>query len=382
MASLRRAIVALATLTFSLSSGCALDASQGPGEQGANDGPPVSPTTSHVRPRIVGGTKAVDPSFDGIVALSITKGAGGLELCTGVLVEADLVLTAWHCVAADSTNGVDCDAASRGSAQARVGADVRPSAISVFTSSRMSAGAKAAAVGRAIVHANGDLCDADIALVALDRKLKGITPLAVRLGDSVSPGDPLDVVGFGTADDGAHGERRVRRVDVRSVGVRHDVAPVLGAREFEISRGACTGDSGGPALDPETGAVVGVVSRGLDCMGDAGAVLVRPAGHLDVLRRGLRLTGGTIRAEHGSSLTESKAAPSLGSRDDDAASCSVRGGLGGGGASGSLALVPFVLVALCRRRRAQSEQQRIVTSLRSVAGTTYDCEQGPEVADA
>jgi secreted trypsin-like serine protease len=72
---------------------------------------------------------------------------------------------------------------------------------------------------------------------------------------TVTMGDRLTVVGFGqrgSSERAPYGVRYQRAVSVVD----------WSAREFMAGRSVCHGDSGGPALDPRTGAVVGVLSRG------------------------------------------------------------------------------------------------------------------------
>jgi hypothetical protein len=76
--------------------------------------------------------------------------------------------------------------------------------------------------------------------------------LPVRLDEPMDLGSAVVAVGFSGAGASRWENRRVTRS-----GMVTAVVP----SEFWADAGTCPGDSGGPALDPVTGAVVGVASR-------------------------------------------------------------------------------------------------------------------------
>jgi Trypsin len=143
---------------------------------------------------------------------------------------------------------VECPAQGR-----QVYRDHDPASIEVLLGDRAE-GQDAVARGLEIVAPSGaTLCEADIALVVLDRPIANIKPLGVGVG-GIAVGDTVRSVGFGrTSDQGAAGFKLVR-----------ESVPVLGVTpaEFTVGEATCQGDSGGPAIDEESGEVVGVVSRG------------------------------------------------------------------------------------------------------------------------
>lgn len=178
----------------------------------------------------------------GVVALRIGSG-----LCTASLIAKDVVLTARHCVA-ESAEAVECPAQGR-----QVFRDHDPGKIEVLLGDRVE-GQEAVARGLEIIAPAGvTLCEADIALVVLDRPIANVKPLGVSVA-GLARGDNVRSVGFGRlSDDGPAGFKLVRE------GVRVlDVTPA----EFTIGEATCQGDSGGPAMNEDTGEVVGVVSRG------------------------------------------------------------------------------------------------------------------------
>lgn len=207
------------------------------GTEGSGDAKASVDETEIVRGVVSNGR---DPA---VVALRI----GGQALCTGALVAKDVVLTARHCVS-KSASAVACPPDG-----VQVYGDRPASSIEVLLGDQVD-GQDAAARGREIVSPNGvTLCDADIALVVLDRPIKNVRPLGVRT-TGVAKGDRVRAVGFGKrGDDLGAGVKLVR-----------EHVPVLAVRaaEFTVGEATCQGDSGGPALDEATGEIVGVVSRG------------------------------------------------------------------------------------------------------------------------
>lgn len=193
-----------------------------------------------------------------VVALRTDDGA----LCSGTLVGPRAVLTARHCVSVTSAT-IRCP-----SARAQALRELDPSQIAVFSDDDAREGDEVARGRRVVVPEGRSLCGADVAVLVLDRAVRGVSPL--RLGGASSPraGEAVTVVGFGRRGDSARagvGERFYRA----SVPVLHVDGP-----DFVTGPSGCAGDSGGPALDPRSGRVVGVVSRGASrCAGPAAQVL-------------------------------------------------------------------------------------------------------------
>lgn len=210
-------------------------------------GADLDPATDTAVDPIVGGTRdrAAHPA---VLALSI----GPDSLCTGSLVAEDLVLTARHCVS-ETNEWLDC-ANDRWEAVRE-----RPaSEIALLSGDDVRARDRTvlARGSRVIVPRSRRMCGADVALVVLDRPVRAIAPMRIDLRKPIATGDLLTVVGFGARGASASSPYGVRYQRAR--------LPIVdwSANEFTAGRATCSGDSGGPAIDPSTGAIVGVLSRG------------------------------------------------------------------------------------------------------------------------
>lgn len=225
-----------------------------------DDAPPV--TTDEA---IVHGTldKARHPA---VVAIVTSDG----HLCSGSLVAPDVVLTARHCVASLVSEDIKCPDA--------FGPTVLPQTLAIVLGSDAASGTLGAYANKIHVPSTRAVCEADIAVLELDRKIEGIQPL--RIAHDVSPrqGGHIVAVGFGrtgTTSKSSAGARRLR------MGV-----PIESVTQTEITVGesTCFGDSGGPAIDEDTGEILGVLSRGGGgCSGQVWNVYTRVTPWLDSL---------------------------------------------------------------------------------------------------
>ncbi len=215
-----------------------------------------SPTLDPAVDAIAGGVRDRG-RHPAVVALRLRDGG----LCTGTLVGPRAVLTARHCVS-ETVETLRCP-----TPRAQVLRDLDPRGIEV-TNADDARTAPSLARGSDLVRLDDDtLCGADVAVLLLDRAISGVAPLRLG-GRALAPGDVVTVVGYGRRGD-------TRRAGVGERYVRASV-PLRAVSDDEFLTGVsgCPGDSGGPALDPRTAEILGVVSRGGDRCNTPDAVLV------------------------------------------------------------------------------------------------------------
>jgi hypothetical protein len=227
-------------------------------------------------------SQALELEESGVVAIgtSLDGDTNHITLCSGALVAPNLVLTARHCVSRSITSTPSCDARGHSHNGAHLADDADPALIGVYVGEHVRVERdmpRAHAIKT--LHPTGQvLCDSDVAFLVLDRPLAGVAVLPMRLHAPVSSGEWVRPVGFGGGISNTIGNRARRdRSTVLAVGPSANVetGAVLGPREFEVDRATCRGDSGGPALDMQTGEIVGVVSRGGSCSVEGNHVYTR-----------------------------------------------------------------------------------------------------------
>jgi len=200
-----------------------------------------------------------------------------------VLVAPNLVATARHCVAVLTEGGsFSCTPSGElasGSTSGQLFADNTPSNVGVFTSDQVLSGAVysgfPAAVGTQIFSTESpSVCRDDLAFVVLNQAVPGVAPIPIRLTASTLVGEPVSVSGYGlTGDAGGPSALRVRD-DAQIVGIGPTIAMTLTqpapVRSIRIGPGTvtCNGDSGGPIVSNVTGALIGLVSLGLQASPD------------------------------------------------------------------------------------------------------------------
>lgn len=235
-ASRRRPVLAVALAAFAVTAACTSPI----------PAPLASSTAAPVQVDQVEAVKGVPDPADGnpaVVALEVA----GAELCTATLIAPDVILTARHCVS-ETASIVTCP-----SSQPQILGDRVPSTLRVLSGNDVTT-SKEIARGKQLFTPPGDvLCDADIALVLLDKEVENIEPLDVS-ATPVTAGQFVDSVGYGRPADGGPAGTKMLREHVEVLDVT--------TSEFTVGEATCQGDSGGPALDETSGEILGVVSRG------------------------------------------------------------------------------------------------------------------------
>lgn len=188
---------------------------------------------------------------DFVLALAVDyDGNGPQASCSGSLVAKNLLLTAHHCV---------------GNLNDDLSVTPYPlSSMSVYAGNDALAkigrhDAPAAHVKRVFAPSDSKL-EPDVALVLLDRPVDG-PRAAMRLRDGAKVGERMRLVGFGiTETSELPAVRMERTTQVDTIGPAKTAFTSLSRGQFAMGEGACYGDSGGPAIDATTHAVVGVAS--------------------------------------------------------------------------------------------------------------------------
>lgn len=252
---------ALTVLTLSI---CASLGACSSSAGGTGDGTPIGDSRS----AIIKGEPS-DASQDAVVLLVYyNPSADGVASCSGTLIAPNLILTARHCVA-DTDEAAACKADGTPLQGGAVRGNHPASDLYVFVGKDRPdfrhGDVKPTAQGAKILDDGGkSLCNHDVALVLLKDPIPNAQIMPLRLDGDVTKGEKITSVGWGVTEKTPMPMERQQRsgVSVIDVGPNAKAFPALPDREFEVGESICSGDSGGPAIDEETHAVIGVVSRG------------------------------------------------------------------------------------------------------------------------
>jgi V8-like Glu-specific endopeptidase len=357
------AVVSVLPLVISLTAGCAAE-TQG-------EAPTDVAISVESKPTIFGGARDDAAQRSSVVALKVARG-NAFELCSGTLVAKNVVLTARHCVAKSVTTSVSCDEDGKSTNGNHVDGNQAPSSVAVYVGASPKFSQKADAAGRSIVSPKGDqLCDTDIALVVLDKAIEDVSPLAVRLAESVNVGETIRSIGYGQNDKKIPIGTRFQKEGVSVLAMGRGISEsktALGRHEFEVGRSICQGDSGGPAISEGTGAVIGVVSRGGECDADFGHIYTTTAGWSELFDEAFAIAGGAPVLESGTPTVASDLPPAGDTARAAATEPRADGGCSAAGAAGTAARAPGesralglalavlgLVIGRGRRRRAMSK---------------------------
>jgi hypothetical protein len=203
------------------------------------------------------------PDDDAAILIPLFQNGQFFGTCSGVVIAPNLVLTARHCVSNTNAGAVACAPDGTPLDGGEVLSDRAASDLGVIVGAALKLTLDAS--GTQIFTTGADtLCNNDIGLILLDKPLT--VPFAeVRLQAPPTAGENFRAVGWGVSNNSSGFSRRFRDpVPIVKVGPAADDSGVsgIGPNEFEVGESICEGDSGGPAFDDTTRAVIGVVSRG------------------------------------------------------------------------------------------------------------------------
>jgi hypothetical protein len=226
----------------------------------ACSGPVSTEPAGEAQSAIVNG-QVSDATDDAVVNLTIV----GAQGCTATMIAPNVVLTALHCVTHYVSENFSCkpDGTLVASTPTggSLGATVNPGSIEIRYGVDLAR--EPDAYGMKVFGTGTiNVCSNDFAAVVLDRDLD-LPFVAVRFGRNVTRGEFVRAVGYGQTEMPTSSGRKVRTgLQVIDVG-SNDTMPgskTAAPRTFVVGEGPCHGDSGGPALSEETGAIIGVYS--------------------------------------------------------------------------------------------------------------------------
>lgn len=229
-----------------------------------------SPQLHSWQERVVDG-KPSTAEQDGVLLLRGLLQDDTEFVCTASLVAPNLVLTAQHCVSYIADGPFACNArgelTDNPEGGGQLGLGLPPERIEVYGAPTPRMAPLARAVQIVSTHST-NICQNDIAFVVLDAALD-LPVVPLRVGRPAAVGERGVLVGYGMGA-GERGidyrtQRREQKggLEIRGVGpdsVEDGVTTVPPRSLLLEGPSGCIGDSGGPLLAEQTGAVVGIYS--------------------------------------------------------------------------------------------------------------------------
>jgi hypothetical protein len=215
---------------------------------------------------------------DGVVLLRAEL-AEGEVLCSASLVGPNLLLTARHCVSYLTDGQFSCtvrgEPIDNPTGGGRLGLHLPAESLEVY--GRKTPRTTILAHGQKVISTlTPTICSNDLAFVVLDTALD-LPLVPMRLGRSAQAHEMGVLVGYGldgvqtTIDHEAQPRAQKRDLEIEAVGpdsITDGVTTVPPRTLILEGPSGCVGDSGGPLLSQETGAVLGVYSlqQGESCL--------------------------------------------------------------------------------------------------------------------
>jgi hypothetical protein len=231
---------------------------------------PAPPPLGVARAGIVGG-EASGAEEDGVLLIRSLPDTTSEQMCTASLVAPNLLLTARHCVSYFNDGLFACslqgEVIETTPDAGKLGLHVPADSIAVHAGETPRR--EPVAYGtRVISTLSPVICVNDIAFVVLDRELE-LPLLPLRIGHRALPHEGVTLVGYGmdgeqtSLDYETQPRRRKPNLEIVGVGpdLLEDGVTTVAPRHLIVDGpSGCVGDSGGPLLSAETGAVLGVYS--------------------------------------------------------------------------------------------------------------------------
>jgi hypothetical protein len=242
--------------------------------------------TGRVRSTVIGASPSTSAD-DFVVFLTRRLPNDQTVECGASLVAPNLLLTAKHCLYNYDHQATSfCDATGEpqpGSLGGYITGTIPVQELVVypgadgkkrFRSEGATAGDGAAAKGKQIIDDQSTtFCSHDIAYLLVDTPITDKPIGRLRLAKRPDAAAKLTLAGWGDVEKTppAYGTTAVRLrrsgIAIQRVGPANAIPGAtgsLGPRTFETGPGGCTGDSGSPGFEEQTGAVFGVLARALN----------------------------------------------------------------------------------------------------------------------